>query len=253
MKRYIILLICFLVGSMSVLAQEPVVRTNEEAATFFSEASIMDSTLFLVGTEKFALADNSKQKEIIGYMLSLSRTSRAVVKFNDRSWLWFRYDNRLYWTDWKTDQNLVGEYSYAQVDRLGEDKWFFTYGGNLGCSSSFDVSLELNGRIGTYLWKRFLDAGFGLNVGYSSHGDSDDCDVSVDLTSRLYFSRFFSKCPFAPFVGVGMGYVFCPDMQFDFSASAGFNWYLSKGSIDFAVQYGNASKLGISAGYTTTF
>lgn len=253
MKRCIILLISIFVSSISVLAQQPTVRTNEEAATFFSKASIMDSTMFLVCNEKFAMADKAKQEEIIIYMLTLSSSSRAIVECNGKCWLWLLYDNRLHCTSWNTNQNLIDEYNYAQIDRLGEDKWFFTIGGNLSLSSSMDVSLGLNGRVGTYLWKRYLDTGLGLNVRYSNYGGKNNCDISIDLSSRLYFSRFFSKCPFAPFVGVGIGGVFCPDAKFNVLGSAGFNWYLQKGSIDFSVQYGNASKLGVSVGYTTTF
>lgn len=94
MKQYIILLISILVGSISVLAQEPTIRPNEDAATYFSKASIMDSTVFLVCNEKFVAADRTTQTKIVGYvMTNMAHASRAVIKSNDKCWFWYLYNN----------------------------------------------------------------------------------------------------------------------------------------------------------------
>lgn len=251
MKRYITFLIILLAGIKPAVAVGPDAERKEDFSGFFLKAAIMDSTLILEGRQEFAAADRSRKDEIIRYMLDVSKTRRAVVDTEEQSWIWFMYDGRLYCSGWNTGKNLIDDYSYARVDRLGNDKWFFSAGGEISISSS--VSVGINGRIGTYLWNRFLDAGLGLNVGYDGGGEGDVWNVAVDLTSRVYFTRFFSKWPLSPFMGVGLGYVFCPDMNLDPLATVGFDWYLSKGSIDLSVQYGKSSKLGITAGYTISF
>lgn len=252
MRHNIILfLIAMFVAAQLAHAEDTPVRTNEEAAAFFSKANVLDSTLILVAKEKFTKSDSNVQTQILQYMLDLSGTRRAVVESDSISSVWFPSNGALTFNEWNTARNQIGQYNYAQVDRLGDDKWFFTVGGELSFSSITTVGI--NGRVGTYLWKRFLDAGLGFNVGYSNGAGRDGWDVSANLTSRLYFTRFFSKLPLSPFVGVGFGFVFCPDAGFDPLSTAGFNWYLRKGAIDVAVQYGKSSDFGITAGYTISF
>lgn len=251
MKRHILLLISILIGALSVFASEPATSTNKEAATFFSKASMMDSTLILVGKEKYAVADKAVQTEMIKYMLDLSNTNRAIVEYDGKSWFWYFFDGHLYCNSWNTSYNLINDYNYAEVDRLGDDKWFFTVGGDMSFSSV--INIGISGRFGTYLWKRYLDAGLGLNCSYSNSSESDNWSLSMNITSRLYFTRFFSNHSLAPFVGAGFGYVFSPSSDFDPLVTLGLNWYLPKGSIDVAIQYGKSSEFGLTAGYTISF
>ncbi len=251
MKSHIIIPIVLLLGVLPVLAVESDADDNENAAAFFSQASVLDSTLILVGKPEFTAAAQSRKEMLVSRMLDVSETKRAVVDAEGRSYLWFIYDNKLCFREWNTESSLIDNYNYISVDRLGDDKWFFTVGGEMSFSST--TSIGINGRVGTYLWKRFLDAGLGFNAGYSNGGDTDNWDVSANINSRLYFTRFFSRCPVSPFVGVGLGFVFCPSIEFDPLATVGLNWYLSKGAIDFALQYGKASEFGVTAGYTISF
>lgn len=251
MKKIFFISLLVSLAMIQTLAAEPASGAIDDAGRYFSKASILDSTLILVGKPEFALAGVSKKKEIVSKMLVFSKTTRAVVDSDGQSYLWYKLDDVMYCKEWNTERNLIEDYNYAKVDRLGEDKWFFTVGGEFSVSSA--VSVGVNGRVGTYLWKRFLDAGLGFNVGYSNSGDYNGWDVSANISSRLYFTRFFSKYSLSPFVGVGLGFVFCPSTDFDPLGTIGFNWYLPKGSIDFALQYGKASKFGITAGYTISF
>ena len=251
MKKFIILFIIMALGVIRALAVETDNRPAPDATEYFSKASVLDSTLVLVAKPEFTTVGQTRKEEIVSTMLQLSGTRRAVVDSDGKSWLWYIYDNNLYCKSWNTNMNLIDDYNYLRVDRLGDDKWFFTVGGELSFIST--TSVGINGRIGTYLWKRFLDAGLGINVGYSNGKGTDGWDVSANLSSRLYFTRFFSRIPLSPFIGVGLGFVFCPSIDFDPMGTVGFNWYLPKGSIDFAVQYGKASKFGITVDYTISF
>lgn len=251
MRKFIAILICVITfPHVAVFADSPT-DPNVEAAGFFMKAAKLDDTLFLSAKDKFAAADSLKQAEMIHYMLSYSGARRVVVESATNSAVWYLCDGHLLRNEWNTEQNLIDAYTYAQVNRYGSDKWFFTFGGDMSFSSS--ITIGINGRIGAYLWKRFIDAALGLNIGYSGGGGADYWNVSANLTSRVYFTRFFSKWPLSPFAGIGVGYVICPDGNFDPLASVGFNWYLSRGSIDFSIQYGKSSKFGVTGGYTISF
>lgn len=232
-------------------ANEPSTRTNPEAAQYFSKAELLDSTLILQGKQKFLSAEYHVQQEMILYMLDFSKARRVIVETDGVSWLWFNHSGQLFSYQCNTIENLLDSYNYAQVDRLGSEKWFVTFGGEFSFSST--TSIGINGRVGTYLWKRFLDVGVGLNVGYYHSKVSNDWDVSASVSSRLYFTRFFTKFSLSPFVGIGMGVIMSPSFDCDPMALCGFNWYMKKGSIDIAIQYGRYSKFGISAGYTIPF
>lgn len=237
--------------AIAAKANEPTARTNQEAAKYFSKAELLESTLILQGKGNFFNAAPDVQREMISYMLDFSKARRAIVETDSISWLWFRHSGQLLSYRCNTVENHLKNYDYAQVDRLGSDKWFVTFGGELSFSST--TSIGLNGRVGSYLWKRYLDLGLGLNFGYHHSDGSDDWDVSANTSSRLYFTRLFSKCSISPFIGLGVGIIIAPNFDFDPMALCGFNWYMNKGSIDFTIQYGNYSKFGISAGYTIPF
>lgn len=251
MRKFITILICILALPHTAFSATPPVDPNVEAVRFFTKAAKMDDTLFLSAKDAFAAADSLKQTEMIRHMLSYSGARRVVVESATNSTVWYLLDRRLLRNEWNTEKNLIHEYNYAQVNRYGADKWFFTFGGDMSFSSV--ITIGVNGRIGAYLWKRFIDAALGLNIGYSGGGGADYWNISANLTSRVYFTRFFSKSPLSPFAGIGVGYVICPDVNFDPLAIAGVNWYLSRGSIDFSIQYGKSSKFGITAGYTISF
>lgn len=230
-------------------------KLQEEAAECFSKAGVLDSTLYLTANDQFVKADFEKKKELISYVLKYSNSNRAIVESQNTTCLWLMNNGDLTSYEMNTNKSLLNDYNFAQVDRLGDEKWFVSFGGEISYSSDF--SLSFNGRVGTYLWKRFLDAGVGLNVGMSAAtGDEDEdatFNMSTNLTSRLYFTRFFTKWPVSPFVGIGVGYTISPESSFEPLGTAGFNWYLTKGSIDFSIQYGKSSKFGLSAGYTISF
>ena len=238
---------------MAIYAQanEPKTRTSKEAAQYFSKAELLDSTLILHGKEKFLHAEHNVQREMITYMFEFANARRVIVETDSISWLWFDYSGQLLSYRYNTIDNLLDKYDYAQVDRLGIEKWFATFGGELSFSTI--SSIGINGRVGTYLWRRFLDVGLGLNIGYYHSKGSNEWDVSANLSSRLYFTRFFTKFSLSPFVGVGMGIIMAPSLDYDPMAICGYNWYMRKGSIDVAIQYGRYSKFGISAGYTIPF
>lgn len=256
MKKIIIFLTT-LFGCISFLnAGEPSKRTNEEAAEYFSSAKKRKETITLTAKEKYTEASMEKKKELISYMLELTETKRAIVETANSSWLWVKDDDIIMSYEMETSKSIINKYNYAQVDRLGERKWFLSFGGEMSYSSEY--SMSFNGRIGTYLWKRFLDAGIGFNVGVSAAMDeSSDEDakfnLSTNFTSRLYFTRFFKQWNASPFIGVGIGYTFSPASHFEPLGSVGLNWYLTKGSIDVSIQYGKSSKFGITAGYTISF
>jgi len=241
-------------GSSTVLKAQSYKQTNKEAAEYFSKASVLDSTLTITAKDKYTQADADKKRALISYMLDLTNANRAIVETDNSTWLWIDYNGTLRPYEMNTAQSLINNYNYAQVDRLGDNKWFLSFGGEF--SYSGDMYISYNGRVGTYLWKRFLDLGLGLNLGTNMPEDSDldaDFNMSVNLTSRLYFTRFFSKWPVSPFAGIGIGYTICPDSNFEPLGTVGFNWYLSKGSIDFSLQYGKTSEFGFTAGYTISF
>lgn len=248
MKRFLI--VVSIIFSIGCFAFDGKADSDTDMTVYFSDAAIKDSTIFLKANNKFVTLDSISQTELIKELLLQMNAGRAVVNTSEESYLWLREGENFERLRWDVASNTIGNYNYLQLNRYGTDKWFLTVAAQATLISSW--SFGLNARGGTYLWKRFLDIGVGVNMAYE-YKDLKEFSASVDLTSRLYFTRFFSKWNLSPFVAVGLGYVFAPDHTFQPLGGIGLNWYLSTGSIDLSIQYGSATKFGISAGYTITF
>lgn len=252
MKKIIFAVLCIIATTLTFKAANNEAMSNIRPELYFSEANILDSTLILNAKPTFGREQQKMKEDIIQHMLLSTGTKRVIVNSADNTSLWYIVDGKTYSSEWSTTQNSINDYNYVELDRLGPDKWFFNIGGEYVFSDGF--FLNLNARVGTYLYKNILDAGFGVSAGLFWNGDDTNFDMNINITGRFYFTRLIKKpMPLAPFVGVGLGYVILPKGTFEPLVTAGVNWYLSKGSIDLAIQYGTASKFGFTAGYTITF
>lgn len=250
MKR--LLIIASIIISLVNIAFGSNPEAGEDMTVYFSDAAINDSTIFLKANKRFASLDSISQTSLIRDLLFQTNADRAVVNTSAESYLWLMEGPILTRLKWGTESNTINDYNYLQVERYGTDKWFLTIGAQLSATELSSLSFGINARGGTFLWKRILDIGLGVNMAYECLKQRE-FSAAVDISSRFYFTRFFSKWSLSPFVAVGLGYVIAPSSSFDPLGGIGLNWYLSKGSIDLSIQYGRASKLGISTGYTISF
>lgn len=268
MKHLLIILI-LLMPTMAVQAQDETTTTYSapDIETYFSSAEMVDDCLILYSLPAFEALDQMKQLNMIRPIADQTQAARVLVHSKDAETCWLKMNDAWIPSSWSLSTLPIDKYAYVEVQRHGTDKWYFSFGGDFNADSHFSsITVGANGRIGTFLYKRVVDLSLGTTIGYSyleSAGEvSDnseesssvnDFNFSIDLTSRFYFTRLFSSRRLSPFVGVGVGYIISPDSAFEPQFSVGANWYLSKGSIDFAIKYGKTSRWGINIGYTIPF
>lgn len=229
------------------------VYSEPKAEEYFSGGQVADGLLILQAQPAFSTLAANEKAAVLKPMLQSMGAVRALVQTASASELWLTVDNSLSLAQTFDGKFSISDYNYKEVDRLGPDKWYASFGGNLNlvgdmCSASF------NGRLGTFLYKYIIDLSLGLNLGVSDSGEYDsDFDLGVDLMSRFYFTRILKMRKVSPFVGFGVGYIICPHSSVEPIGSVGANIYLPKGSIDVSLQYGKTSKFGFNVGYTITF
>lgn len=227
--------------------------------SLFSSGNLVDGCLLLNATASYDSLSAEQKSGTVKIMMDETGAKRAVVISDYGSVLWYRNNRGLQSLPISSPVYDVNDYTYLELDRLGCRKWFLTFGGQLGFGSDVS-SLGVNARAGTYLFQNLFDMGLGLNVNGTFPSDSDldeSASLSLDLSSRIYFSKWMPKSRIAPFFGLGLGYT-CNDLgsgggTFEPVFTLGANWFMSKGSVDITLLYGTERDFSFNVGYTLTF
>lgn len=261
-KLIILLLIsvCFI---FTATAQEADSTIYVKAANseLFSTGTLVDECLSLSATQTYDNLTDTEKIDAVKAMLTGVGARRAVVNSKSGNVLWYNNGKTLVATKLGSNKYNPKDYKYLELDRLGAKKWYLTFGGQMAFDSD-SYSLGLNARAGSFLFKNIIDWGLGVNFNGLFLSDSDDDDgtcgiLSLDLSTRLYLSKWLPKSRLVPYAGFGLGYTV--DVTGDDSGSfepvfsVGANWYISKGSFDLSLQYGTERDFSLNIGYTISF
>lgn len=262
--RFIILLLtATCISSISSAQQtDSLTYVSTPNVSLFSGGSLVDDCLSLEASSAYDELSVEQKSEAVESMLDSTGAARAVVSSKNGSVLWYKKDSRLAFVELGSNKYNPKEYKYLELERLGSRKWFLTFGGQMIFGSE-TYTLGINARTGAFLFKDIIDLGLGANFSGQFLSDSyEDDDVhgmlSLDLSSRLYLSKWLPRMRITPYGGFGLGYSkdvgnSDDDGSFEPVFTLGANWYLTKGAIDLNLQYGTTRDFSFNIGYTITF
>lgn len=164
--------------------------------------------------------------------------------------LWLADGNGvLYIEKWNNDSLNMENYMPLELKRNGDTKVFYYVGGSFSGGDGYsNGSLDL--RLGSYLYKNFVDASVSLNIGYNKSGGESSFAGDIGVDSRAYLPFRIKNVNLSPYAGAGVSYSFSPDTYFELRLLAGACWFVGPGSLDIGLQYGTKSDLALTFGYT---
>ena len=244
----------------NVNASQPNNSQNDHAespASCFSGGSLVDDCLILEATPGYNTMTEDMKRDAVSSMMKSVEAIRAVVKSSEGSTLWYESEGSMISTYLGDKKYNLNDYKYVELDRMGKNRWFLTFGGQFGVSDN--ITLGANARGGTFLLQNIIDLGLGIYINaIIPYEEDSSVQMMYDLSSRLYLSKWMPKSKIIPYAGLGLGYSANIsesgyDGSFEPVFSTGANWYLSKGSIDAGLQYGTERGFCFNIGYTLTF
>ena len=251
MKRLIILVFSLGFFCCQWAFSQTRTTTKQMLQQCFSAGFVSDDTVILYAKEYYSTLPNSQRSSILNDYC-LDRTERKIVVHtsNYGRELWIKQTNQFILAErWDNDDLSLSEYMPLSIRRQGESRWYYYYGGSLAGgkgTTSFCTSL----RVGTYLFKDYLDVSSSLNLGYSSSNENHQFSGDIGASSRAYLPFRLKNLNMAPYGGAGVSFSFAPTVFLELQLMAGACWFIGPGSLDFGFQYGIKSKGMLSVGYT---
>lgn len=171
--------------------------------------------------------------------------------------LWIQKDDEIYLVEsWNNDSLNIRDYLPLELERNGNSKFFYYYGCNFnGSKGSHTGNLSL--RVGTYLYRDWIDGSFTSNMGYNVTEGGSQFALDFGIDNRYYLNFWKRKkdakppkVNMAPYAGLGLSLTVSPQVYFELRFFTGFCWFVGPGSLDFGFQYGLKSSYSFNVGYT---
>ena len=217
-----------------------------------------DKKIYLTVKNNYSeLNDSAKQSIMQKIATEFPKHDIEIYAKEQSRELWIQKDDGIYLVEsWNNDSLNINEYLPLELERSGNNKFFYYYGCNFNGSKGYHTG-NLSFRIGSYLYKDWIDCSFTSNMGYNvtERGSSFLFDFGID---NRYYLNFWKrkndqkppKVNMAPYLGLGLSLTASPQVLFEFRFFAGFCWFIGPGSLDFGFQYGIKSSYSFSVGYT---
>ncbi len=225
--------------------------TSVSLSDCFTGSYTSDNILFLFATDEFSSLNVEKKEEIINTYFSYSAEKQIITLTSpQKRELWIKKDGKyLFVEKWDNNDMQIMDYTPISLQRNGESRWYFNYGGTLaGARGVFHVLG--NFRAGTYLFKNILDVSAAVTAGLSTNISNTQFIGNLSLSSRAYLPLQLKAISLSPYAGAGVSMAISPDRYIEPQFLAGICWLLGPGNLDFGVQYGIRSKWGFTIGYT---
>ena len=134
--------------------------------------------------------------------------------------LWIQKDGGIYLVEsWNNDSLNINEYLPLELERNGNNKFFYYYGCNFNGSKGSHTG-NLSFRIGSYLYKDWIDCSFTSNMGYNATEGGSSFAFDFGIDNRYYRKRKKDQKPpkvnMAPYTGLGVSLTVSPQVFFEF-------------------------------------
>lgn len=253
MKRLLFaVLFAELIFAPRALSQNTDLRATQQTLhECFSSGYVSDTTLFLYANDHYSTLSVSQKSSLLNdYCRTRPQQKITVYTSTQGRELWLRgTDSFILVEGWNNDNLALENFSPLTVQRQGNNRWFFYFGASLSGakgSSSFFTSA----RLGTYLYKNYLDISSTLNFGRTHTDGGNTFSGAISASSRAYLPFRIKSANIAPYAGAGFSFNFAPDAFFELQLLTGACWFVGQGSLDVGFQYGTKSKGMLTVGYT---
>lgn len=212
---------------------------------------VKENKLHLITNAEFAVLSDSQKRDVLGKVAcEFVGYDMFLYTGGQQRELWMADGNSVKCIEkWNNDSLQIERYLPLELKRQGETKVFYYVGGMLNGSED-NTSYSLNLRAGSYLYKNLIDASVTLNLGGNKTKEESQFTGDVGADSRVYLPFRIKEINLAPYVGVGLSWIFKPDNNFESRFLGGGCWFVGPGSLDIGLQYGTKSKMSVSLGYT---
>ena len=254
MKKIIRLVTCVLMLFIHLLLNaqnDSKVITNPSVVRYIIGGYTKSNKIYLITNKDYnTLSIEDKGNIIKEIIKDFDGYDITVYSGGQQRELWLSENNKVaYLEHWNNDSLKIENYMPLELKRNGETKVFYYVGGSFNGSNGYSNG-SLNLRVGSYLYKNFIDVSGTLNLGYNKTGGKSQFAGDVGMDSRGYLPFRIKNFNMAPYVGAGISYAFSPSSYFELRLLAGGCWFIGPGSMDIGLQYGLKSKLSFTLGYT---
>jgi hypothetical protein len=248
MKKYFIISIMIFLFGMNGFSQE----NNKFDDYFIVSPKTDNSPIILTPLKKFK--DLSERRSVMDEVFEEYGGRLLLVVDSTTNELWGKKPKEDAVLLDKTDLNNLDLQRFKDKSSgLLLRSNFFLYCGAQAVSNADDFNFAANLRAGTFLLKDRWDIALSLTGNIVKKSVS----INLGLNSKYYYPLEFKEqnIRISPYIGAGAGLNYSKNddsgnTAFDYTALAGVSWLLGAGSLDVGLQYGNASKLMLSVGYT---
>ena len=211
--------------------------------------------LYLTVTPNYTQLNDTEKKSMIQKVVAEFPNHDVEIYAKEQSReLWIQKSNDIYLVEsWNNDSLNLTDYLPLQLESTGNSKFFYYYGCNFNGSKGSHTG-NLSFRVGSYLYKDWIDASFSSNMGYNATEGGSSFALDFGIDNRYYWKKKKGQKPpkvnMAPYAGLGLSLTVSPQVYFDLRFFVGFCWFVGPGNIDLGFQYGLKSSYSFNIGYT---
>ncbi len=227
------------------------VYSDSTIVNYIAGGRVEDGKLYLIADNAYDKLTQKEKSILIHSLTDSLTTDNIVVNTETEIELWTRSDTSAFQLTftWDADNSNIEKYKPLSIQKSGLDRMFWYAGGNIhGTKGNFNGSINL--RIGTYLYKNYVDCSITSDLGLMSASGSTSFSGNIGIMGRGSFPIPIPKVPIAPYGGIGINLNLSPQVYFEIVTYTGISLYIGPGSIDIGFQYGLKSKFSATFGYT---
>lgn len=220
---------------------------------------VVEDRLYVHSTPYYNAMKNWERQDVVNQLtLPSPNISQILIRTGTTGReLWLREGNGFVLVErWDTVDMSLAEYQPKKLERNGESRLYYSFGGALSvlyAPGQMQMGSQGYFRVGTFLYKNYLDASASIQVGFQMTASKDDnhyLNVVTGLSSRAYLPFRFKGASLAPYIGAGASFAVAPNKFFELQILSGLCWIIGSGNLDIGVQYGLKSKFAVTLGYT---
>lgn len=247
MKR-LFLLIPLLLGTHLLFAQQ-----FDTLSEYFVRGERHEDAVVLYSNENYNALRQWQKKEVINQLPNKTVVKIITVINSEQGremWVLDEGNYRLLEV-WDNNQLNIDSFRPLTINSYGESRLYYSLGGAFFGNSTKYV-FSGNARIGTFLYKNFLDVSAIATLGGSIGKEESSFNLSIAAHSRAYLPFKIKTINLSPYVGAGASWTILPSSFFEFQALSGVCWFVGPGRLDLGLQYGIKSKFAATIGFTFT-
>ncbi|MBQ7042759.1 MAG: hypothetical protein IJN66_08665 [Muribaculaceae bacterium] len=254
MRKYVIYIIVTVISVFDI-AGKGIEQKNVLCDTTISKningAVVMSEHLNLYVKDDYIKFENSYKKKVLIPFVNEFRNYDIVVYSGRYRELWrILEDDTLECMDaWNVDSLDIQKYMPVRIERNGTRR-LFVYGGAQFNGGDGSSTYMLNVRLGTFLYKNYLDVAINANIGAVSSSGSNEGSGDIGISGRAYLPLIIKNYQISPYLGAGANYSFMPTSYSELMLYGGITWAIGPGALDVGIQYGTKSNFGLTFGYT---